>query len=381
MTVANSGTAILAVIDFGVPAAYITHIATGNATSPAGIVRWLARRLGPIGVFASLIALSICRPLGLVPGVSALSLSIVVLAILGTVTAVCLSPYDRALYAQQSFRALDRSFAFGYCLSAIGIIVSAMLPQGVGGWTFVAFVYLAPIAARIGCIRLAPRFDVGTTRFRYRQLPEAADFFKVAILGTLAFAIDPLVALAVNGGRASVDVAIVARLFAPVMLLGVVLSQSAWPTIARRQATGEGDLLLYYRAVSLRTVIPTAVAITAATIMSPFVIRLLTNGTTHATWSLISLTAVWTMLSAWGNLLGQVHAGASDNRWVVSVGTAMVIPNIALSILFGRLIGPAGVVLGSVASYVPFFVASLRRIPRLLAPGTQASIQLESAVS
>jgi O-antigen/teichoic acid export membrane protein len=369
MTIANSIVTLIAVLDMGVPAAYVTRVAAGGPPAgPRAVAAWLLRRLGGLGLIACAATIFACRILTIGSGLSNRSVAVIVFAITSSVLTVVLSPYDRVLYARQSFRSLDRAFLIGFGVPAVAVGGAYLLPTATSAWLFLIAVYSAPIFARLICVRASSDDVAPAARFTYRQLPDAPDFFKVAILGTLAFSIDSLVALVVIGHQAAVDVAIAARLFAPVMLLGTVITQSVWPTIARDRARDHRSLRPFYRAATRKVVAATIVATVVLVLASPWVAKILTKGGSRPSWHLLGLTAVWTSISCWGNLLGQVHAGASDTRWVVSIGAMMTGPNVLLSALFGHLIGPGGVVLGSIASYMPFFVASLIRIPRILTP-------------
>jgi O-antigen/teichoic acid export membrane protein len=371
-TVATSIGVLLNTLDMGLPAAYVTRVASSaEAPPPIALAHWLAARLAPILLTAVGVAALVPH---IAPGISGRSATVFMIVTGFTLIALAFAPFERALYAKERYAHLDRAALVGFGVSAAIVVVGLhQALREARSWFFLFGACAPATLTRLACRERGTRRN--QRRFRYADLPEAPHYLVTALLGGLAFSIDPLVSLVVGSQQVAVDVAIAARMFSPAVLLGSILGQSAWPAIVRLRSTESSEsAVAFYANVTRKVVGATSACVVTTIALSPLIARLLTAHGSRPSVALTGITAVWTIVYCWGNLLGQIHAATSDTRWVMKAGARMTICNVILSVTFGWLYGGAGVVAGSIASYVPLFlVPSLRRIPGLLvAPASQA---------
>jgi O-antigen/teichoic acid export membrane protein len=350
------------VADLGASGGYVNEVAAGSTTPPAEVTRWIARRSVPVALVLSATAAVLTNALG----VDAFTTICVVAGLWSATIAAALLPFERRLYATHDYRSLDWS-AIASSIAGLALVVAAGMTHGSprAGLLAAAAFGIAPIARTLLVWRTDPS---PPPRAAYE--PDRAaqrSFLLLALIGTLSFSIDPLVAALVSSRSDAADVALISRFLFPVLLIGTIVQQRVWPEVARLSALSDIESLRrFYRSVTRRSVLATGAMVALIVPLTPLLARL-TADRSGLPWSIVIASAIWTFIYSWGILLGHMFAGLGELRFMSKVGTLVCATNVPVSALLGHRYGAIGVIAGSIVTYVPIaFVPCIVRLRKLL---------------
>lgn len=187
-----------------------------------------------------------------------------------------------------------------------------------------------------------------------RELLRAGFFFcGLQVAGYIAFSSDTVVAAQVLGPRAVTEYSIPFRLFSAVWAVTALATGALWPAYA--EAIARGDVA-WVRSAFRRSMVTVSAAASLLGIL------LFTFGGTIVRWwigpglapsePLLLGFSVWLVVGSIGNAAAAFLAGAQVVLFQLGVAATMAIANIVASVFLASRFGVAGLIWGTVASYV-----------------------------
>jgi O-antigen/teichoic acid export membrane protein len=208
--------------------------------------------------------------------------------------------------------------------------------------------------ARPDLLPIPSRVARGATR---RLVKLGLSFFVLQVAVAVAYQSDTLVIAQVLGPEAVQEYAVPMRLFiVPTILLGLVLAP-LWP--AYSEAIARGDRAWVLRTFRRTLVVATLVGIVAAAILAiaarPLIHAWVGNAVKPSVLLIAALTA-WLVVTAVTGPISMFLNGANVLGPQVIGAVVMMAANLGLSIVLAQQVGVSGVVWGTVAAQIVFFL-------------------------
>ncbi len=193
-------------------------------------------------------------------------------------------------------------------------------------------------------------------------------FFILQVAGAIAYASDNVVIAHVFNQDAVTHYSIVARMFSVVLLATDPLLTPLWP--AYGEAIARQDFKWVHKTFlrSLGVTLALGITMSASLILlGPFVLKIWIGKDFDVTLPLLLGMGVWTILSALGAASAMFLNGTGAIRFQTYCAIAFAIMAIVFKIIFGKLLGLHGIVIGLIVAYMIFAVLPLTvYTPRLL---------------
>jgi O-antigen/teichoic acid export membrane protein len=201
-------------------------------------------------------------------------------------------------------------------------------------------------------VELRPHLRNASSAGMKQALFAGSAFLGLQLCAALAFQSDAIIVSHFCGLPATADLGLVNRMFLIATSITGFVIAPLWP--AFRDAAVRGEIAWIKRTFwrTLRSAIVISLAITTPLVfVHQPLIALWTGREIIPSLSLVVAVYVWTNLQVIGNLINSFMHGMNIVNQQLMIAVAMTLLNVPLSIYLTGLMGPAGVVLGSVISY------------------------------
>jgi O-antigen/teichoic acid export membrane protein len=241
---------------------------------------------------------------------------------------------------------------------ALALLGAPMLATLLNGLTF--FGFHSPW--------LRPRLSDVHTKSMRNLARLGSLFFVLQLSGALAYQSDSLIVAQILGAERVPQFAVPMRMFLFIpTIIGFVL-MPLWPAYA--EAIVRGDIRwvkqTLWRSLILAFAVSLPLAIGLIALGRTIVQRWIGDAVAPSMLLLVAL-GIWAVLCSAGGSLAMLLNGASVIKFQILCAPAMVITNVALSILLTRAIGESGVVWGSIIAQLACITTpTIIFLPRLL---------------
>jgi O-antigen/teichoic acid export membrane protein len=215
---------------------------------------------------------------------------------------------------------------------------------------------------------LRPRWSYADSDHARLLLRSGSLFFVLSLAIVVGYSSDNFVAAQVLGPAAVTDYAVPARLALAGMAVLAILVGPLWPAYAEALARSDSDWTVRTFRRSLLVCGGGSIVFAVLLVLfgRPF-IEWWSGGEVLPSYGLLVGLALWVILGSIGNALAMLLNAAHVVRPQVICAILMATANIALSIVLARQVGVAGLIWGTVISYLGFVVLPyLVIVPRLL---------------
>ncbi len=177
-------------------------------------------------------------------------------------------------------------------------------------------------------------------------------FFVVQAAALILFQTDNLVIAHYLGAEHVTGYNITYRLFSYVGIIQSLYLIPLWPAYTEAAARNEWMWIkrTFNRTLSLSMVI-LGLLVIVLIITAQRIISVWTSQMVQASYSLVLLMAIWTIMSIWGNNFAYLQNGLGRIRFQAIGGCLMAALNIVLSILWVERFGEIGVIAATIVSY------------------------------
>jgi O-antigen/teichoic acid export membrane protein len=199
-------------------------------------------------------------------------------------------------------------------------------------------------------------------RFRPRLIgpifSSGTQFFAIQMAGLIVFSSDNLIISHYLSPVRVTPYAVTWRLFNYIVALQSLFVPALWPAYSEAYATGHLEWIRStYSRVRRFTVIALAAGCTIMLFEGRSIIRIWAGPAAVPTTSLVWLMCVWIAIFAFSNNQSCLMMATNRVGKQAVLGPLAALVNLGLSILWVKTIGPVGVLLATVLSYLVFIVA------------------------
>lgn len=182
-------------------------------------------------------------------------------------------------------------------------------------------------------------------------------FFILQIAGLVVFNSDNLVITHYLGAGAVTPYSVAARLMGYAALLQSLLIPAMWPAFSDAYHKGElGWVRLTYRRVYRGTVVGVAVLALLLTACGQWIIRVWATRAAVPSLTLLATMGIWAVVLSVSTNQASLLAATQRLKLQAVAATLAAICNLAGSILLVRRMGPVGVMLATIVSYLVFII-------------------------
>lgn len=271
----------------------------------------------------------------------------------------------KILGGYQELRSANLFIAVGSLCNLISIIVLVYLHAGLVA--LVTASSAALVGANLLCLVwiwcfhkpwLSPRLSHIKGRAARRMMQTGSEFFLLQIAGLVAFNSDNLVVTHYLGPAQVAPYSVAWRLVGYAAVAQALIAPALWPAFSEAFARGD---LAWVRRMFRRTMWATmSIALGCSALFAfagRWIIRVWASRAAVPTEELMLLMCIWVLISTFMNNTATVLVAKGETRLQAWCSVAAAAVNLALSIYWVQRIGAAGVILGTIVSYIVILVA------------------------
>ncbi len=354
---------LLTFIDLGIPNALINFIATAKSQGDSRRIFEILQSaktillLLAVGLLATVPFVAFIASRGLEQS-TPYSLTMAIIASVSLIVAPVLNISVKALLGFQQTHVVSIYESIGATLSLFAL-GSIWLLKG-SPIQVIIYLAVAPLITPILItLHVHKSLEIPVLRFSLNRsvarllISSGKHFAFVQLIAAISFSLSTFLVAAMIDYKSSAELGVTTKLFSISIALTAFVTQPLWPAI--RDAISSHDERWIKKAIRRSSVLVSLLSLLCTAPILLFhreIFHYWTSGQVTPGFWLVLSVFIWTNLMNLGGLIATVLNAMGMIRVQATLGVALAVTSILLAIALAPLLGPSGVMLASIVSYV-----------------------------